>query len=157
MSHALGTHTWLSHETYTKSRRTLQRVSFVCYGCRIPRPFPGARSTDWIMDCYYCTLSSPRSVEGQVNWCSRGEHIEYESCQEHEEHFPSLTSVPEPDTYHDIPPNSGIPPNRGLSQPVDTFSAATLAERLRLPALSEFDYGLLTTFAKAIEVEYPFQ
>ncbi|KAG6319333.1 hypothetical protein E4U22_004666 [Claviceps purpurea] len=40
-------------------------VSFVCYECRIPRPFPGARSTrDGI--CYYCTLSSTAPLGGQV-------------------------------------------------------------------------------------------
>ncbi|KAG6270548.1 hypothetical protein E4U47_003511 [Claviceps purpurea] len=186
----------LANETPSQQerrRRTVRRiaprpVSFVCYECRIPRPFPGARSTrDGV--CYYCTLSSPTPLERQVKWCSRGEHaptrdsflhreIEYESCLEHEEHLPPSTSVPEPDTYHDTPPNSGIPPNRGLSRPVDTFSAATLAKRRRLPALSKSDYGLLTVknriplptrpkrqntklvgagLVGAIEVEFPFQ
>ncbi|KAG6020647.1 hypothetical protein E4U19_006228 [Claviceps sp. Clav32 group G5] len=73
-------------------------VSFVCYECRIPRPFPGARSTrDGI--CYYCTLCSPAPLEGQVKWCSRGDATTRDPFLYRE-------------TYHDIPPNSGTPPNR---------------------------------------------
>ncbi|KAG6022594.1 hypothetical protein E4U19_004858, partial [Claviceps sp. Clav32 group G5] len=115
-----------------------------------------------------CTISSPAPLAEQVKWCSRGEHvttrdsflyreIEYESCLEHEEHLPPSTPVPEPETYHDISPDSGIPPTRGFFQNVDPLYADTLAQHLCLPALSESDYALFTRFAKAVEEEYPFR